>query len=71
MAKRPGRGVNHRPQSSAEVEERVEIDICYPSGLSWPVLGRNLPLPFTLFYEVQEHSVCSKSLSSLSIAVLL
>ena len=30
--------------SSAEVEGRVELCICSPSGPSWPVLGRNLPL---------------------------
>ena len=38
--KRPGRGVHHPPPSKAEVEERVELYICSPSGLTWPVLGR-------------------------------
>jgi hypothetical protein len=42
--KRPGRGVDHPPPSSAEVKERVELYIYSPSGLSWSVLGR--PLPF-------------------------
>jgi len=37
--KRPGRGVDHPPQSSAEVNERVELYIYSPSGPSWPVLG--------------------------------
>jgi hypothetical protein len=37
--KRPGRGVNHPPPSSAEVKERVEIYLYSPSGPSWPVLG--------------------------------
>jgi len=37
--KRPGRGVDHSPSSCAEVEGRVELYICSPSGLSWPVLG--------------------------------
>jgi hypothetical protein len=46
-AKRPGRGVNHPPQSSAEVKERVELYLYSPSGSSWPILGRALPLPFT------------------------
>ena len=43
--KRPGRGVDHPLPSSAEVEGRVELYICFPSGHSWPVLGRTLPLP--------------------------
>jgi hypothetical protein len=37
--KRPGRGVDHPPLSSAEVERRVELYICSPSGPSWCVLG--------------------------------
>jgi hypothetical protein len=39
--KRPGRGVDHPPPSSAEVKERVELQLYS----SWPVLGWNLPLP--------------------------
>jgi hypothetical protein len=37
--KRPGRGVDHPPPSSAEVKERVELYLYSPSGPSWPVLG--------------------------------
>ena len=37
--KRPERGVDHPPPSSAEVKERVELYIYVPSGPSWPVLG--------------------------------
>jgi hypothetical protein len=44
--KRPGRGADHLP-SSAGVKERVELYLYSPSGPSWPVLGRSLPLPFT------------------------
>ena len=33
------------PPSTAEFEGRVELYICSPSGPSWPVLGRPLPLP--------------------------
>jgi hypothetical protein len=43
--KRPGRGVDHQLPSSAEVKERVELYLYSPSGPSWPVTGRPLPLP--------------------------
>ena len=43
--KRPGRGVDHAPPSSAEVKEIVELYLCSSSGPSWPVLGWTLPLP--------------------------
>jgi len=36
--KRPGRGVDHPLQSSAEVKERVELHFYSPSGPSWSVL---------------------------------
>jgi hypothetical protein len=39
VVKRPGRDVDHPPYSSAEDEEGVELDLCSPSGPSWPVLG--------------------------------
>jgi len=37
--RRPGRGVDHPPQSSAEVKERIGLYLYSPSGPSWPVLG--------------------------------
>jgi len=37
--KRPGRGVDHPPPSSAEIERRVELYMYSPSEPSWPVLG--------------------------------
>jgi hypothetical protein len=40
--KRPGRGVDHPPSSSARVKERVELYLCSPSGPSWPDIGRTL-----------------------------
>jgi hypothetical protein len=36
--KRPGRGVDHPPPSSAEVKERVEQCLYSSYGSSWPVL---------------------------------
>ena len=36
--KRPGRGVNHPPISSAEVKERIQLYICSPFGPSWLVV---------------------------------
>jgi hypothetical protein len=45
--KRLGRGVEHIPPSSAEVKERVELYLYWPSRPPWPVLGRNLPFPST------------------------
>ena len=42
----PGRGVDHPPPSSAEVKERVEQYLYFPSGPSWPLLGRTLPMYF-------------------------
>ena len=46
--KRPGRRVDHPPTSSAEVKERIELYLYSPSGPSWLVLGRTLPLPIIL-----------------------
>ena len=37
--KRPGRGVDHPPPSSAEVEGTIELYLYSPSGPSWPVPG--------------------------------
>jgi len=37
--KRPGRGFDHPPLSSAEVQEGVELYLYSPSEPPWPVLG--------------------------------
>ena len=37
--KRPGRGVDYPPQSSAEVKERVQLYLCSPIGSLWPAKG--------------------------------
>ena len=46
--KRPGRGADHPPPSSAEVEGRAELYLYSPSGPSWPVIGWPLPLPLPM-----------------------
>ena len=43
--KRPGRGVDQPPPSSADIGERTELYF-YPSGPSWPVLRRNFTFTF-------------------------
>ena len=40
--------VNRPGGASAEVEGRVQLYICFPSGPSWPVIGWTLPLPLPL-----------------------
>jgi len=37
-AQRPERVVEHPPSPSGEVEERVEVHLCSPSGHLWPLL---------------------------------
>jgi hypothetical protein len=46
--KRPGRGFDHPPQSSAEVV-RVKLYLYSISGPSWSVKGWTLPLPSLLW----------------------
>ena len=43
--KPPGHGVDHPLLYSAEVKEKVELNIHSPSGPSCPVLGRTLHFP--------------------------
>ena len=45
--KQPGRGIDHPTPSSAEIKERVELYLYFPSRPSWPVLGRNFTFTFT------------------------
>jgi len=37
--KGPERGFDHPHPSVAEVKERVQLYFCFPSGLSWPIIG--------------------------------
>jgi hypothetical protein len=41
--KRPRRGINHPPLSSAKVKERVELYLYSLFRSSWPVAGQTLP----------------------------
>ena len=47
--KRPWRGVDHPPLTSAEAEGRVELHVYSLSGHSWPVLERTLPFTTYVF----------------------
>ena len=71
--KRPGRGADHPPPFSAEVEGRVELYICSPSGPSWPGLRRTLPLPLLAGVEITEGAkncvIVNEFLSSLTVYV--
>ena len=51
--KRPGRGADHPPPSRAEDEGRVELYVFSPSGPSWPVIGRALPLTSVLPFSTK------------------
>ena len=59
-----GPGAYHPPPSSAEVEGRVELYICSPSGPSWPVLGWTLPLPLSPCYRYEWVKVRSAHINS-------
>jgi len=54
--KRPERGAEHPPPSSAEVKERVELYLYSPAGPSWPILGRVLSLPLPVYPPADLHS---------------
>ena len=41
--------------SSAKVKERVELYLYFPSGPSWPVLGRTLPSTFTFITGISPY----------------
>ena len=44
--RRSGRGSDHPLPSKCRRHERVELYLYSPTGPSWPVIGRTLPLPF-------------------------
>jgi hypothetical protein len=50
--KRPGRGFDHPPPSSAEVKERVNLYLCSPSGPSWRVLGWIFAFKYYIKYYI-------------------
>ena len=45
--KQPGHGVDHPTPYSAEVKERIELNLCSISGPLWLVIGWTLPFTFT------------------------
>ena len=51
--KRPGRGADHPPPPKRRGHERVELFLYSPSGSSWPVIGRPLPLPLPFILETE------------------
>jgi hypothetical protein len=63
--KRSGRGVDHPLSSSAGVKERVELYFYSSSGLSWPGLGRTLPLPYKMYTHIYKFLLSHISHSSL------
>jgi hypothetical protein len=65
---RPGRGYNHPPPSTTEIKRRVELYLYSPSGYSWHVLRRNLPVTPAFFFAVSALWVtCSGVLSKIGI----
>ena len=62
--KRPGHGVDHPLPLKERVKERVGIYLYSPSGPSWSVLGRTLPLPLPLLKRqyrlIQSHVLHGK-----------
>jgi hypothetical protein len=66
--KRPGRGVNHPPPSSAEVEERIEI---YIYSLLWVFMAcSRVNFTFTFVIDVSWNDQCwvSRKCKAISIA---
>ena len=47
-----GCGLEHLQPSSSEAKENVELHLYSPSGSSWPVLGRILPLPIYIYIYI-------------------
>jgi hypothetical protein len=56
--KRLGRGVDHTSPSNPEVKERVELYLYFPSGPSWPILGRTFTL-LQLLFRCNSHACAS------------
>ena len=53
--KRPGRGVEQPPPSSAEVKETVKLYFYFRSGPSFAVLGWTLPFQCLYLYSKERH----------------
>ena len=53
--------------SSAEDKERVELYVYSPPGISWPVIGRVLPLPYNITILWDHRRICGSSLTERSL----
>jgi hypothetical protein len=62
--KRPRRGVNHPPPSSAEVKGRIQLYLYSPSGPSWHVVGRTLPLAVLIPQELTRQYLRNRQTSN-------
>jgi hypothetical protein len=60
--RRPGRGVDYPPPSSAEVKKRVELYLFFPSGTSWPVLRWTVPSPYIYAHTYVHKRMCTYAL---------
>ena len=66
--RRPGRGVEHAPPSSAEVKKRVELDLYSPFGPLWSVLEWTLSLQLhshEIKHNINSSNACHHSVQNI------
>jgi hypothetical protein len=66
--RRPGRGVDHPPSSSAEVKERVELYLSSPSEPSLPVLVCILPFKACSLVDISGIDISGIGISVIDIS---
>ena len=70
--KRPGRGADHPPPSKCRDQERVGLYLYSPSGPSWPVIGRTLPMDqLTILAEDIVHLEYCTTQGSISVDICI